>query len=145
MYGRGGEGTESTGAAPSLLNLGADDGNGLEHSDPTGRAFLARGDQSEGTLFAVEGDTVHGVGHDYFGFDDARIELCQRENHSIAVLPFGYDVGGHRRTSKLVALRNSGPVKNFFQKHTLICFFLLVVRIHDGESFSRHLFEIGDG
>jgi len=71
--------------------------------------------------------------------------LLKRRLRDNAVFRFGDNISGHRRTSKLVTLWNSGSVKNFFKKHALIRLLLFLVRIHNRESFPRHLLEINNG
>ena len=98
--------------------------------------------QSEWPLLEGQRSAVYSICDDYFGFEHPRIKFCQGENHAISVLRLGENVSGHRRTSKLLALRNSGTVKELFKKYSLICFLFLVVRIHYRERFPRHLLQV---
>jgi len=101
--------------------------------------------EAERTLLLNEGRAVHGVCDDDFRFENPGIKLREREGHTVSVLRLGNHIGGHGAASKLLALRYSGLVEEFFEKHTFVRFLLLIVRIHDRESFPRHLFQISDG
>ena len=101
--------------------------------------------QSEWPQLAGKRRAVHRICDHHFRFENPRIKFRQGENHSIPVLRFGDNVTGHRGTTELFALRNSGSVQEFFKEYALIRFLLLVVRIHNRKRFPRHFFQVGNG
>jgi hypothetical protein len=104
-----------------------------------------RRDKPEWAFFRPKWCAVHGIRNNYLGFENPRIKFRQGKNHSIAILRSGDNISRHRGTTKLFALRNPGSTKEFFKKHTLIRFRLLVVRIHNRERFPWHVFQINNG
>lgn len=122
---------------------GGDYGDGFEHAHPAGRALFVRGYQAEGTCLVGERRAVHSVCDDDNRVHDAGIEFGQGEDNAVAVVGFGYDVGGHGGATELLSVGNTGFLKQIFEEHTFLGFSLLVARIDYGQSLARHFLEIG--
>jgi len=101
--------------------------------------------QTEWSLLGGKRSAVHGIRDDYLGIKNSRIQFRQGEYDSIAVCRFGENVRGHRSSSQLFTLRDSGLSKEVFKKHSLVRFLLFVVRIQDGQRFPRHLLQVSHG